>query len=81
VTTRKWLSALLPDLKSKGFTVLAVIDPGMHLPEETQAVLDLFDGEINIYEKETEKGTARFLKVKKLAGQKYRKDETRLKEI
>ena len=60
INTRRWLSALLPTLKSKGFTILAVVDPQMHPPEETQAVLGLFDGEISIYEKETTKGTARF---------------------
>jgi pentatricopeptide repeat protein len=80
VTTRRWLSALLPTLKSKGFTILAVIDPGMHPAEETQAVLGLFDGEISIHEKETPKGTVRFLKIKRMTGQKYLKDEISLTE-
>jgi hypothetical protein len=76
INTRRWLSALLPTLKSKGFTVLAVVDPEMHPPEEAKAVLGLFDGEIAIEEKETEKGTANFLKIKRLSNQKYSKDET-----
>jgi KaiC/GvpD/RAD55 family RecA-like ATPase len=80
INIRRWLSALLPTLKSKGFTILAVINPQMHPPEETQAVLGLFDGEISIYEKETPKGSARFLKVKRLSNQKYLKDEVRLTE-
>jgi KaiC/GvpD/RAD55 family RecA-like ATPase len=80
INTRRWLSALLPTLKSKGFTILAVIDPQMHPPEETQAVIGLFDGEISIFEKETPKGSARFLKVKRLSNQKYLKDETPLIE-
>jgi hypothetical protein len=67
-------------LKSKGFTTLAVLDPQMHPAEETQAVLGLFEGEINIYEKETPGGTARFLKIKRLASQKYLKDERLLTE-
>ena len=75
INTRRWLSALLPTLKSKGFTTLAVVDPQMHPPEEMQAVLGLFDGEISIHEKETEKGAARFLKIKRLSNQKYAKDE------
>jgi tetratricopeptide (TPR) repeat protein/KaiC/GvpD/RAD55 family RecA-like ATPase len=75
VTTRRWLSALLPTLKSKGFSILAVVDPQMHPLEETQALLGLFDGEISIYEKETEKGTERFLKIRRLSNQKYLKDE------
>ena len=80
INTRRWLSALLPTLKSKGFTILAVVDPQMHPPEETQAVLGLFDGEIAIYEKETPKGTERFLKIRRLSNQKYLKDETLLAE-
>ena len=80
VNARRWLSALLPILKSKGFTVLAVINSGMHPAEEIQAVVSLFEGEINIYEKETTKGTTSFLKVKKMTGQKYFKDETPLTE-
>jgi len=76
VVTRKWLTNFVTNLKSKGFTTLAVIDPRMHPAEETQAVLDLFDGEISLYEKETPKGSAMFLKVKKMTGQKYSKEET-----
>jgi tetratricopeptide (TPR) repeat protein/KaiC/GvpD/RAD55 family RecA-like ATPase len=80
VTTRRWLGALLPTLKSKGFTILALIDPGMHPREETQAVLGLFDGEISIFEKETAQGTVGFLKIMKMTGQKYLKTEIRLTE-
>jgi predicted ATPase len=75
VVTRKWLSELLPDLKAKGFTTLAVIDPQLHPQEETLAVLGLFDGEIRISEKETAKGTQRVLKIRKLYNQKYQENE------
>jgi tetratricopeptide (TPR) repeat protein/KaiC/GvpD/RAD55 family RecA-like ATPase len=75
VITRKWLSGLLPDLKAKGFTTLAVIDPQMHPPEESRAIISLFDGEIEITEKETAKGVGKFLRVKKLVNQRYLDDE------
>lgn len=71
VTTRKWLSELLPNLKSKGFTTLAVINPEMHPPEEVQAILGLFEGEIRISEKETEKGLEKVLRIRKLYNQRY----------
>jgi KaiC/GvpD/RAD55 family RecA-like ATPase len=71
VITRKWLSALLPDLKAKGFTTLAVIDPQMHPPEEAQAITGLFDGEITLAEKETSKGLKKILKIRRLFGQEY----------
>jgi len=76
VITRKWLSSLLANLKAKGFTTLAIVDPSMHLPEETQAVLSLFDGEARITHKETTNGNVKTVKVTKLQGQKYLKDET-----
>ncbi len=75
VQTRRWLNALIPELRSRGFTILAVMDPGMHSPQEVRAVLDLFEGEINIYEKETEKGSEKSLKIKKMINQKYSKSE------
>ncbi len=80
VQARKWLNALIPEFRSNGFTTLAVIDPGMHSPQEVRAVLGLFEGEINIYEKETAKGLERFLKIKKMYSRKYAKRELPLKE-
>jgi adenylate cyclase len=79
VQTRRWLAALVPELQSEGFTTLAVIDPEMHPPQEVRAVLDLFEGEINVYEKETEKGLEKYLKVKKMSNQKYVDSELLLK--
>jgi len=75
VATRRWLSALLPTLKSKGFTTLAVIDPQMHPPEEVQAILGVFEGEIRVSEKETPEGTKQMLKIRKLHNQKYLENE------
>ena len=80
VQTRRWLTELLIQLRSNRFTTLAVVDPQMHPPEQLHAVLGLFDGEINIREAETDQGTARFLKVKRMAGSKFLKDEIRLSE-
>jgi hypothetical protein len=39
----------------------------VHPRQEVRAILGLFEGEINIYEK----GSERFLKVKKMSNQKY----------
>jgi tetratricopeptide (TPR) repeat protein/KaiC/GvpD/RAD55 family RecA-like ATPase len=78
VNTRRWLSALIPTLKSKGFTILAVINPQMHPPEENQAIISLFDGEIEITQKENAKGLAKILRVKKLVNQRYLDEELTL---
>ena len=81
VNTRRWLSAQLPILKSKGFTVLAVVDPKMHPPEELQAVLSLFNGEIRVIEKETPDGIKQMLKVRKLVNQTYSDIEVALNKV
>jgi KaiC/GvpD/RAD55 family RecA-like ATPase len=78
VQTRRWLTALITELKSTGFTTLAVIDPQIHPSEELHAILGLFEGEINIHEKETEKGSEKYLKIKKMSNQKYLANEIAL---
>jgi len=80
VKTRRWLTDLITELKSKGFTTLAVMNPKMHSPQEVHAILGLFDGEINIYEKESEKGLEKFLKVKKMSNQRYLESELPLRK-
>jgi KaiC/GvpD/RAD55 family RecA-like ATPase/tetratricopeptide (TPR) repeat protein len=71
VNTRRWLNSLIPQLKSKGFTILAVIDPEMHSSKDLHAILDIFDGEIIICEKETPRGPKRFLRILRMQDQKY----------
>lgn len=67
IQTRKWLSGLIPELRSAGFTTLAVMDPLMHSPQETHAILDLFEGEVNVCEEEDKK----VLSIKKMYNQMY----------
>jgi KaiC/GvpD/RAD55 family RecA-like ATPase len=75
VQTRRWLTALMAELKSAGFATLVVFDPEMHSSQDARAILGLFDGEISIYEKETEKGLERYLRIKKMSNQQYLKNE------
>jgi KaiC/GvpD/RAD55 family RecA-like ATPase/tetratricopeptide (TPR) repeat protein len=80
VQTRRWLTALAPELKSYGFTTLAVMNPHMHPPREVQAILDLFEGEISIYLKDTQKGSEKLLRIEKMYNQKYLESEVPLKK-
>jgi KaiC/GvpD/RAD55 family RecA-like ATPase len=80
VSARRWLRAIIPELRSRGFTTLAVINPYMHPPEEAQAVLDIFEGEVALYEKEGRKGSERFLRIKKMYNQKYLSSELPLRK-
>jgi TolB-like protein/Tfp pilus assembly protein PilF len=66
--TRKWLNELLERLRSRGITTLAILNPYMHSPEETQAVADLFDGNVEMFEKESEGGTRKYLRIKWMHG-------------
>ena len=77
IQTRRWLTGLMPELRSKGFTTLAVMNPQMHSPEEVQALLGLFNGEINIFEKEKEikKGQKKHLRIRKMINQRYLENE------
>jgi hypothetical protein len=75
VTTKRWLTELIPDLRTKGFTTLGVLNPQMHSPEDIEAVLGVFEGEISIEEKKTRRGLQRFLRVGRMYSQEYLGDE------
>ena len=73
-TTRKWIAELITDLVSKGFTVLAVMNPGMHPPDQATGIIDLFDGEISLYQTEDPLECKKSLLIKKLRKQDYIKN-------
>lgn len=69
-TTRKWLMELIPKMKSQNFTILAVLNPYMHPKEESHAIVDLFDGHIEMSEKQDDESGMN-LKMRKLFNQRY----------
>jgi KaiC/GvpD/RAD55 family RecA-like ATPase len=78
VTARKWFSDFVARRKAEGFTVLAFLNPLVASTEETQTLIDLFDGVIEIYEKELRERSRRFLVIKRMYGQKYSESELML---
>lgn len=80
VQTRRWLTDFITELKSREFTTLAVMNPQMHSPQEIHAILGLFDGEISIYERKSERGLEKFLRVKKMHGRRYLDSELPLRK-
>ncbi len=68
IQTRKWLSELLERFRSKNITTLAVLNPYMHSGEEVQAVVDLFDGNLELFEKDIEGTLGKFLRIKWMHG-------------
>ena len=80
VQARRWLSALIPELKAKGFTTLAIMDPEMHSAQEARAVQDLFEGEINVCERDSADGLRRYLRIRKMRNQRYSEKELLLRK-
>ena len=71
LTTRKWLDDFIGKRKAEGFTIIGVLNPLISTEQDTQTITDLFDGVIEIYERELKERARRFLIVKKLYGRKY----------
>jgi KaiC/GvpD/RAD55 family RecA-like ATPase len=80
VPIRRWLTALIPELKSRSFTTLAVMNPYMHPSQEVQAIQDIFDGEISIYEKKTMNGSQKFLRIERMVNQRYLDNDLLMKK-
>ena len=66
VTTRTWLWDMIVRTKARGFTLLGVLNPSIHPPEEAQAILELFDGYISMEERVADGGTKRLARVRKM---------------
>jgi KaiC/GvpD/RAD55 family RecA-like ATPase len=75
VVTRRWLTDFVGKRKAEGFTVIATLNPLTTTKEETQSIIDFFDGVIEIFEKPLMERTRRFLIVKKMYGQRHSDSE------
>jgi KaiC/GvpD/RAD55 family RecA-like ATPase len=78
LTTRKWLDDFIAKRKTEGFTILGILNALMVSEQESQTIIDLFEGIIEIYEKELRERARRFLIVKKMYGRKYIETELML---
>jgi len=72
--TRRWISELITEMQSKGFTMLAVVNPDIHPHDQARAIIDLFDGEINLTETEDPLECRKSIRVRKLRNQDYIKN-------
>ena len=78
LTTYTWLDEFIARRKSEGFTILATLNPLTSSPQESQTIIALFDGIIDIYEKKLRERSRRFLAVKKMYKRKYMETELML---
>jgi KaiC/GvpD/RAD55 family RecA-like ATPase len=75
IVTRRWLTDFVGKRKAEGFTVIATLNPLTTTKEETQNIIDFFDGVIEIFEKPLMERSRRFLMIRKMYGQKYSDSE------
>lgn len=75
LTTRKWVSDLVPRFENWGFTVLGVFNPSLHSNEEVQGLIELFNGYVQIYEKDYLGKSRRLIAVRKMADLQYNEAE------
>ena len=73
--TRRWLTDFVGKRKAEGFTIIATLNPLTAAKEDTQSIIDFFDGVIEIFEKPLAERTRRFLMIRKMYGQRYSEDE------
>ena len=73
-TTKEWITGSITDLGAKGFTMLAVMDPKEHPPDQATTVINLFDGEISILQSDDPLDCKKSILVKKLRNQDYIKN-------
>ncbi|MBS7629397.1 hypothetical protein KEJ23_05445, partial [Candidatus Bathyarchaeota archaeon] len=64
--TRKWLLDYVSRMKSRSMTTIATINSKMHPKEELEALLDIFDGQIDIWEEEIESGFQKRMRIKRM---------------
>ena len=75
-STRRWLMDILGRSKTNQMTCLAALNPAMHPAEESQAVLETFDGHLDLYEAEIQV-RPKMIRVRKLGGRKFIDNELR----
>ncbi len=71
ITTRKWLSQLIQRAEGLGFTLLATLNSQMHSQGDVQAMVDLFEGHIEMIEREIEAKPMRAIRVRKMFRWKF----------
>jgi KaiC/GvpD/RAD55 family RecA-like ATPase len=69
--TRRWLTQLLPRVKGLGCTVLATLNSQMHSSADLQAMIELFEGHVQLNEKAIDDKSRMVLRVQKMFRWKF----------
>ena len=66
LSTRKWLRETITKFVKNNFTVLCILNPQVHSEKDVQSLLDLFDGQIDLYEKDAGANTILCMRIKRM---------------
>jgi len=66
LTPRKWLADSILKRKAEGFTILGILNPEVASKQDSQTFIEIFDGIIEIYEKELRERARRFLMTRSI---------------
>jgi KaiC/GvpD/RAD55 family RecA-like ATPase len=66
LTTRKWVTDLVPRLDEWGFSVLGAYNPVLHSNEDVRGLMDLFKGDLEISEKDFAGKKRKVIMVRKM---------------
>lgn len=69
--TRRWLTQLLSRVKGLGYTALATLNSQMHSTADLQAIVELFEGHIQLTEKAVDDKSRMVLRVQKMFRWKF----------
>jgi len=75
LTTRKWITDILPRLENWGFTTLGVFNPSLHTTEDVQGLAELFSGYVEIFEKDVGGRSRKLVAVRKMTNLRYNENE------
>lgn len=80
LTTRKWVTDLLPRLQEWDFTVLGAFNPSLHSKEDVEGLTDIFNGYLEVSDKELEGTTRKVIIARKMLQLKYADKELLLRK-
>jgi KaiC/GvpD/RAD55 family RecA-like ATPase len=75
LTTRKWVTDLVPRLDEWGFTAIGTFNPVLHAAEESKGLPDLFKGYLEIFDKDFAGKMRKVIVVRKMTDLQFNESE------
>ena len=75
LTTRKWVTDLVPRLDEWGFTAIGTFNPVLHAAEESKGLPDLFKGYLEIFDRDFAGKMRKVIVVRKMTDLQFNESE------